>query len=63
MVTTFHSVDVSSGLGIRSSVFRAICSFFVSERAKEQYAGEKEQIAHGRSFVKSSVSELLRVAL
>ena len=39
------NVAFSPGLGIRSSVFWAICSFFVSERAKEQYAHETEQIA------------------
>ena len=33
-----------SGLGIRSSVFRANRSFFVSERAKEWFAREKEGI-------------------
>ena len=50
-----------SGLGIRLSVFRAVCSFFVSERAKEQFAHQKEQISSGRSFVKSDVSKSLKL--
>ena len=33
-----------SGLGICSSVFRAICSFFERERVKEQLTCEKERI-------------------
>ena len=50
-----------SGLGIRLSVFRAVCLFFVSERAKEQFAHQKEQISSGRSFVMSNLSKSLLV--
>ena len=61
------------GLGIHLPVFRAIRSFFVSERAKERFASEMsesfpslfcherpERIAHGHSFVKSGGSESLK---
>ena len=67
---------IIAGFGIRSSVFRAICSFFVSERPKEWFAREKGRIApvalllwvtwpnsSGRSFVMSDKRESITVAL
>ena len=67
---------LKAGLGIWSSVFRAIRLVFVSERAKKWYARAKEQslqslfchewperIAHNNSFVQSNLSDSLTVTL
>ena len=63
-----------SGLGIRSSVFRANCSFFAQKWANEQYAQKNEQFnhllifgerperfSHNRSFPLSDLSKSLMV--
>ena len=46
-------------MGLCLLVLCANCSFFVSKRAKEQFALEKEQIADSRSFLKSVGSDSL----
>ena len=65
------ALRLGPGMGIRSSVFRGICSFFVSERVICSWKKIKsllsllcherpEGIAHFRSFVKSNGSKLLK---
>ena len=54
--------DMIHRVGIHSLVFRAIMArFFESEKAKERFALEKEQIAHAGSFVKSDEQRAMGV--
>ena len=52
-----------AGFGISSLVFLANRSFIAIKRAKEWFALEKKQLAHGGSFVKSNGSDSLTVPL
>ena len=68
--------EISAGLGIRSSVFWANCSFFAKKWANEQFAQKNEQFAHslhfgerperfthGRSFLVSNLTDSLKLLI
>ena len=49
-----------AGMGICSSFFRANHSFFAQKWAKRRFTQKNEQFTHGRSFLVSYLSDLLK---